>query len=119
MLSVKAIMVEFVIPYLMAICGIPGAIMELEIIDTKVWAAIWTSKGQEYEIPCYPEKKMTRTMQTAVHFLRVDQFREFSGSFSQSSSRLSTTSTAFSILSSESGKVDSPFLGEKVRSNEL
>ena len=35
MLSVKAIMVEFVIPYLMAIAGIPGAIMELERGDTK------------------------------------------------------------------------------------
>ena len=53
-------------------------------------------------------------MQTAVHFLRVGQFRAFSGSFSQSSSRLSI---AFSILSSELDKVDSPCSEEKVRSN--
>jgi len=56
-----------------------------------------------------------RTMQTAVHFLRVDQFRAFSGSFSQSSSRLST---GFSISSSELGEVGSPCSREKVRSND-
>ena len=52
-------------------------------------------------------------MQTAVHFLRVDQFRAFSGSFSQSSSWLAT---ALSISSSKLGRVDSE---EKVRSMEL
>jgi len=55
-------------------------------------------------------------MQTAVHFLRVDQFRAFSGSFSQSSSRLST---AFSISSSELGEVGSLYSRGKVRSNEV
>jgi hypothetical protein len=36
MLRVRAIMVEFVIPYLMAISGIPGAIMALARGDMKV-----------------------------------------------------------------------------------
>jgi len=35
-LTVKAIMAEFVIPYLMAISGMPGAIMVLERGDTEV-----------------------------------------------------------------------------------
>jgi len=38
MLSVMAITVGLVIPYLTAISGIPGAIMELANGDTKVYA---------------------------------------------------------------------------------
>lgn len=59
------------------------------------------------------KRRRRRTMQTAVHFLRLGQFRAFSGSFPQSSSRISSSS----ILSSRTA--DSPCPGETLGDSEF